>query len=302
MKKLAPVLLLACACMQEPEPAPVFPSFVAGERAIGSVPSMNCLFTADNRYAVVGDGGSLLFLELVHGRVHGSVTLPSPALHLASQQGLNGVLAVTQDSVYLVVPGSFSIASRAAIPPGVTAGAVSGNRLFLAFSDGSLRGFNQETLVEEVSRSVSPAVTLLAGFPVCLTAASGTMLTCYDPERLDPLAGYATWGEVLHLGPAGEGMVCASITGGNEVALFSIPGLDLKAMFTVTGTPLVSAVAGSGEYAFAYTDQGVLVVVGAGGGMEWRTEQFGGIQDIVLSSDGWNALLLPGSSLVILEK
>lgn len=302
MKNLAPVMLLVCACMQEPEPAPVFPSFIAGERTLGSTTSQNCLFTADNRYAVVGDGGSLLFLELVHGRVHGLATLPSPVLHVASQQDLNGVLAVTQDSVYLVVPGSFSVAERAAIPSGVTACAVSGNRLFLAFSDGAVRGFDQETLMEEVTRSVSPSVNHLTGSPGCITAASGTLLTCYEPERLEPLAEYAAWGEVSHLSPVGEDGVCASIGGGNEVALFSVPELELQVMFTVPGTPLVSAVEGDGEYAFAYTDQGFLVVVGSGGGMEWRTEQFGGLQDIVLSYDGWNALLLSGSSLVILEK
>ncbi len=302
MKKLAPVMLLVCACMQEPEPAPLFPSFTAGERALSSTPSRNCLFTADNRYAVVGDGGSLLFLELVHGRVHGLVTLPSPVLHVASQKESNGVLAVTQDSVYLVVPGSFLVAGRASIPSGVTACAVSGNRLFLAFSDGAVRGFDQETLTEEVTRSVSPAVNCLAGSTGYLIAASGDHLTCYEPERLEPVAEYAAWGEVTHLAQVGEDRVCASIGGGNEVALLSAPMLELQMLFTVPGTPLVAAVEGDAGYAFAYTDQGILVVVGSGGGMEWRTAEFGVVLDIAISNDGWNALLLSGNSLFILEK
>jgi hypothetical protein len=302
MRSAAAFLLLACACMQEPGPAPVHPSFIAGERTLGPAPSHNCVFTTDNRYAVVGDGGSLLFLELVHGRVHGLATLPSPVLHVASQQGMNGVLAVTNDSLYLVIPGSFSVAGRTAIPPGVTACAVSGNRVFIAFSDGTVRGFNQETLNEEVSRSLSPTVTHLAGSPAYLTAASGNLLTCHEPERLDPVADYRAWGVVSHLAAVGQDRICAAIQGGNEVALLSIPGLELLLMFTVPGTPLVAAVQKDGEYAFAYTDQGVLVVVGAGGGMEWRTAEFGTVLDIVISGDGWNALLMSGNSLFILEK
>lgn len=302
MRIPAPALLLACACIQEPGPAPVHPSFIAGERALGPEHSLNCVFTADNRYAVVGDGASLLFLELVHGRVHGLTTLPSPVLRLAAQQGGNGVLAVTADSLYLVLPGSFSVNGSVGIPAGVTGCAVSGNRVFLSFPDGSIHGFNQETLNEEVVRQVSPAVEHLAGSTGFLTSASGATLTCFDPERLDPLAVYEAWGEVVHLSPAGEGGVCASILDGNEAALFTIPGLEIQQLFTVSGTPLVSAVEKNGEYAFVCTDQGMLVVVGSGGGMEWRTEQFGGLQDIALSFDGWNALLLSGGSLFILEK
>lgn len=302
MRSAATLLLLACACLQEPGPAPVHPSFIAGERALGPAPSQNCIFTTDNRYAVVGDGGSLLFLELVHGRVHGLATLPSQVLHLASQQGLNGVLAVTHDSLYLVIPGSFSVAGRTAIPPGVTACAVSGNRVFLAFSDGTVRGFDQETLNGEISRSFSPAVTHLAGSPGYLAAASGSLLTCHEPQRLEPVTEYGAWGGVSHLAAVGEDRVCAAIGGGNEVALFSIPGLELQLMFTVPGTPLTSAVQRDGEYAFAYTDQGVLVVVGSGGGMEWRTTEFGAVLDIVISDDGWNALLMSGNALFILEK
>ncbi|MFO7627532.1 MAG: hypothetical protein R6V62_09760 [Candidatus Fermentibacteraceae bacterium] len=302
MRNPAPFLLLACACMQEPGPAPVHPSFIAGERTLGPTPSQNCVFTADNRYAVVGDDGSLLFLELVHGRVHGLAVLPSPVLFVSSQQGLNGVLAVTHDSLYLVVPGSFSVTERTAIPSGATACAVSGGRVFLAFTDGVVRGFDQETLNEEIFRSFSPAVTHLAGSPGYLTTVSGTLLTCLEPERLDPLAEYVAWGGVSHLATVGQDRICAAIGGGNEVALFSIPGLELQLMFTVPGTPLVSAVQEEGDYAFAYTDQGVLVVVGSGGGMEWRTPEFGAVLDIVISNDGWNALLLSGSSLFILEK
>jgi len=302
MKNPAPILLFACACMQEPGPAPLHPSFIAAERALGQTHSQNCVFTSDNRYAVVGDGGSLLFLELVHGRVHGLALLPSPVLHLTSQQGLGGVLAVTADSLYLAVPGSFSVTGRAGIPSGVSACAVSGNRVFLAFADGALRGYDQETLAEVVARSVSPAVLCLAGSQGYLTAASGSLLSCYEPERLDPLAEYGAWGGVSHLASAGDNRVCASVGGGNEVALFSVPGLELQEMFTVPGTPLVSAVQEEREYAFAYTDQGILVVVGSGGGLEWRTTEFGEVLDIVISKDGWNALLLSESSITILEK
>jgi len=302
MKNPAPILLFACACMQEPGPAPLHPSFIAAERALGQTHSQNCVFTSDNRYAVVGDGGSLLFLELLHGRVHGLAVLPSPVLHLTTQQGLGGVLAITADSLYLVVPGSFSVTERAWIPSGVSACAVSGNRVFLAFADGALRGYDQETLTEVVSRTVSPAVSSLAGSPGYLTAASGALLACYEPGRLDPLSEYGAWGGVSHLASAGENGVCASIVGGNEVALFSTPGLELEAMFTVPGTPLVSAVQEEGEYAFAYTDQGMLVVVGPGGGLEWRTTEFGSVLDIVISKNGWNALLLSEHSITILEK
>lgn len=302
MRNPAPALLLACACMQEPGPEPVYPSFVTGGRTFVGEPSLNCVFTTDNRYAVVGDGGSLLFLELVHGRVHGLAALPSRVLHVAAQHGQNGIIAVTADSMYLVVPGSFTVNARTAIPSGVTACAVSGSRVFLAFANGDIRGFNQETLAEEVLRSFSEAVDHLAGSAEYLAAASGTTLSCCEPERLETLAEYGAWGSVHHLGKAGEGSVCASIGGGNEVALFSVPSLDLLAMYTVPGIPLVSAVRETDGYAFAYTDQGVLVVVGAGGGMEWRTSEFGTISDMTISADGWNALLLAGGSLVILGK
>jgi hypothetical protein len=116
------------------------------------------------------------------------------------------------------------------------------------------------------------------------------------------VADYRAWGVVSHLAAVGQDRICAAIQGGNEVALLSIPGLELLLMFTVPGTPLVAAVQKDGEYAFAYTDQGVLVVVGAGGGMEWRTAEFGTVLDIVISGDGWNALLMSGNSLFILEK
>jgi hypothetical protein len=36
--------------------------------------------------------------------------------------------------------------------------------------------------------------------------------------------------------------------------------------------------------------------------MEWRTAEFGTVLDIVISGDGWNALLMSGNSLFILEK
>ena len=299
---MAPALLLACSCLQEPVPAPVYPSFTAGRRVFTSAPSGNCAFTSDGRYAVVGDGAVLLFMELVHGRVHGSVPLAGAILFVEPMEGSDGVFAVTQDSVYVVTPGSFTVSVRAPIPAGATSIAASGGRLFIGFSDGSLRGFNPETLVEELSGTPFETAVLLAGTPECIVAASGTSVAAFDPFDLDRISRYDCWGDVVHIGPVGDDGMCASVLGGNEVALFSLPGLELAHMFTVPGTPLAAAVSGDGAYAFAHTDQGTLVAVGQGGGVDWRTDEFGVLCDLAISGDGWNALVLSDHALFILEK
>lgn len=302
MRRLAPVLLLACGCLQEPGPAPFHPSFLAGQRNFTAVPSQNCVFTSDGRYAVVGDGEYLLFLELVHGRVHGSVQFSRQVLLVEEWPGFSRVFAVTSDSVYSVTPGSFTVSNRVSIPAGPTGSGFSGGRLFLAFSDGSISGYDPVTLVEEVSSEAFEGPTILAGTPEHLIAGSGREIRSFRPADLAPLAQYDTRGEVLHLSAPGSGFVSACVSGGNEVALFTLPGLELAQMFTVPGTPMAAAVDPEVEYALAYTDHGNLVAVGPGGGIDWRTGDFGEIHDIVISSDGWNALALSRTSLFILEK
>lgn len=302
MRRLAPLLLLFSGCIQDPGPAPAYPSHIAGHREFDSKPSRNCVFSPDGRYGVVGDGKTVLFLELVRGRVHGSVALPGQVLYLTAHRTANRVYAFTDDSVYCISPGSFTMEAREGVPPGVSAAGFSGGRLFTGHSDGTLTGYNPGTLQQEVSEAWLPSVTHLAGTPLFLVAASGSSLAVLDPADLRILAEYQVWGDVSHLSAAGNQRVSAGVLNGNEVALFNLPGLELELLFTVPGTPLVAAVDPDAEYALAFTDQGMLAAVTGGGRVEWRSEAFGFLTDMVLSPDGWNALLLGRESVFLLEK
>lgn len=302
MRRLAALLLLATGCLQEPGPAPLHPSYTAGRRVFVSVPSLNCTFTSDGRYAVVGDGEQLLFMELAHGRVHGSVPFSNRILLVEEWPGINRVFAVTPDSVFSVTPGSFTVNAGASIPGEPTGCGFSGGRLFLAFTDGMVRGYDPVTLQEEVSAHLFPGPALLAGTPALLIAGSDSSIGSFRPEDLAPVDLYEARGRILHLASPGGGFVSACIAGGNEVALLALPGLWISSMFTVTGTPLAAAVDPAMEYALAFTDRGVLAAVGPGGGIDWRTEEFGEVGDLAISADGWNALVLSRQALVILEK
>ncbi len=296
------LLLLATGCIQEPGPAPLHPSYTAGVKPLVSTPSLNCTFTSDGRYGVVGDGERLLFLELAHGRVHGSVLFSSRILLVKEQPGMNSVFAVTGDSLFSVTPGAFTVNGRASIPAEPTGCGFSGGRFFLAFSDGAIRGYHPVTLQEEVSAHVFQGPVLLAGTPDLLTAGSDCTIRSFQPGDLTPVDRYDAGGQVLHLASPGGGFVSACISGGNEVVLLALPGLSVSSMFTVTGTPLAAAVDPALEYAMAFTDRGILVAVGSGGGIGWRTEEFGELLDIAVSPDGWNALVLSRQALAILEK
>jgi DNA-binding beta-propeller fold protein YncE len=246
----------------------------------------------------------VLFLELMHGRVHGSVELASQVLHLAVHSSQNRVYAVTADSMYSITPGSFQVGVRAELPEGVAAAAFSGSRLFVGFDDGTVRGYLPETFEETISGFALPEITLIAGTPEYLTVSAGSAMVVCHPGDLRVLGDYQAWGDVVHLSPVGNRMVSASIRGGNEVAILSLPGLELDLLFTVPGTPLVSAASPYPDsgYVFSCTDTEILAVVTSGGRIEWSTGEFGAIRDIVISSDGWNAVLLGRDIVHILEK
>jgi hypothetical protein len=301
VKLTALLAVLCCSCLQEPGEEPAYPSVLAGSRALQSEPSGNCVFSGDGRYAVVGDGTNLLFMELAHCRVHGSTDLHGQVLHVEAAAGVEGVYAATGDSLFRIIPGSFAVSAARSIPPGVAGCALAGGRVFLGFSDGSVLGFDPEDL-EETVRGNLPGVSRLAGVPGVLTAASGTSVISLDPVDLTPLASFQAWGEAVRLVPAGEDRMCASILGGNEVALFGLPGMELQLLYTVPGTPLAAAVEPSGLFALAGTDRGALVAVGAGGGVEWITEEYGPVRDVRISADLWNALVLTDQAVFLLER
>lgn len=301
MKRSVFLTTLLAACLQDPGPLPAFPTYVAGQRGFTGVPCGNCVFSLDGRYGVVGDGPSVLFLELAHGRVHGTVTLPGQVEHLVSQSGETGIYALTSDSMYRILPGSFQVTARGEAPPEVVAAAFSGGRLYTAGSDGTLWGFHPLTLMPEISESYESGISHMAGTPQYLVTAWGANLAAFSGTDLAPSGSFQAWGEVIHLSAVDPERVCASITQGNEVALFLLPGLNLELLFTVPGSPRASAVAPQGEFAFAATEQGVLVAVGSGGGVEW-TARFGDLLDIRLSPDLENALLLGTDTVTLLEK
>lgn len=301
MKRTALLTLLCCSCLQEPGEDPAYPSLLAGYRVLQSDPSGNCVFSGDGRYAVVGDGGNLLFMELAHCRVHGSVDLHGQVLFVEASSGVDAVYAATTDSLFRIVPGSFAVSAAKSIPPGVVGCALAGGRLFLGFGDGTVLGFDPEDL-EETMRGSHPGISGMAGVQEVLTVASGAFITSMDPLDLAPLGSFQAWGEAVRLVPAGENRLCASITGGNEVALFELPGMELLLLYTVPGTPLAAAAESSGLYALAGTDRGSLVAVGTGGGVEWSTEEYGPVRDVRISPDGWNALVLSDQTVFLLER
>jgi hypothetical protein len=308
----AVIALVCSSCLLGAEPAPGYPGYhLRTFDCSGYGEPAACCFSSNGLLAVASAGKDLLFFELRHGNLLGSITLDSDVIAVVNVPDGDQLLVLSEQKLFVVSPAGFTVTGEVELAGAAAWLSIShdGSSAWVLHTDGfitRLAPSDWGVLSYDSIGIGEPSGLAASGDGASLFVGSnGDSTICrLAVPGLEPTGECEVYNTVISLFKGPDGMLCALVDGSNEIWFIDEGSFFIDYMMTVPDVPICGASMPDGSFAYAGVPGTGLVVCSSSGEHVLTTAVYGLPSSVALESEGWNAVICSTEqmSISILEK